>query len=300
VNKETYSADIINVRIHHYFFNVVLNKHFEKSIDIAAPAHNHHYFELHILMEGDCVIVSYNKEYSMEVGNTYLIAPGLYHYLVKKSTYVKKYSIRFGYSKLKKDDFEVSQRQEEFLDNLFPVRGFHILKESFQLNSLVESMHYEIAAKSRGFYVTLQALFIQLIVVLARTVSLNKSDAEKIQIAVGEKLLLKNIDTRKCLMIENFFDDNCHRPDIHPGDLAKLLFVSERHLHRILIETYELSFQQKLIETRIELAKYLFINQNLTVAEVCDRVGYSAVNTFSNLFRKKTGITPAKYKTYSK
>jgi AraC-like DNA-binding protein len=300
LEKETHLTDIISVRIQQYLFNVVFNKRLTNQIGTPDPAHNHHYYEFHILMEGDCVIVADNKVYKMDAGNIYLIAPSLYHYIIKKSTNVKKYSIRFGYSKLKLDDHTTSQKQEEFLNNVFPVIGFHILKDIYKLSCLVDSMHYEIAAKEKGFSVNLQALFVQSIVILARTISLNKDCVIKPHIDAEKKPLQKNIDTRKCLLIENFFDNNCHRLDIHPEDLAKLLYISERQLNRILMDIYKLSFKQKIIETRIELAKYLLINKNLTVSEVCERVGYIAVNTFSNLFRKQTGISPSKYRNYSK
>ena len=46
---------------------------------------------------------------------------------------------------------------------------------------------------------------------------------------------------------------------------------------------------------RMEHAKKLLAEQKLSVAEICESVGYSSVSYFIRIFKEATGTTPAKY-----
>lgn len=48
---------------------------------------------------------------------------------------------------------------------------------------------------------------------------------------------------------------------------------------------------------RIEYAKKLLMQEeDMTVAQICQKVGYSNIPYFIKLFKEMTGMTPAKYK----
>jgi AraC-like DNA-binding protein len=53
---------------------------------------------------------------------------------------------------------------------------------------------------------------------------------------------------------------------------------------------------QYLRNRRIARAKDLLVTTPLPVTEVCDRVGFSSLGSFSSLFRRLTGETPAAYR----
>lgn len=46
---------------------------------------------------------------------------------------------------------------------------------------------------------------------------------------------------------------------------------------------------------RMEYAKELMAGQQLSVAEICEAVGYSSVSYFIRIFKEMTGTTPARY-----
>ena len=48
-----------------------------------------------------------------------------------------------------------------------------------------------------------------------------------------------------------------------------------------------------MIYLRIEYAKGLLEKGKLTVAEVCEKVGYGNISYFIKVFRETTGMTPA-------
>jgi len=55
------------------------------------------------------------------------------------------------------------------------------------------------------------------------------------------------------------------------------------------------SFQDYMLNTRLEKSKLLLLTTDLKVYEVADRVGFEDVNYFSVRFKKKYGISPKNY-----
>ncbi len=51
-----------------------------------------------------------------------------------------------------------------------------------------------------------------------------------------------------------------------------------------------------LITQRIERAKTLLKNSSMSVGEISEEVGINDINNFTNLFRKKTGMTPGEFR----
>lgn len=55
-------------------------------------------------------------------------------------------------------------------------------------------------------------------------------------------------------------------------------------------------YKDYLISLRVEYAKKLLAEEDMTVADVCQKVGYSNVSYFIKKFKEGTGVTPATYK----
>jgi len=71
--------------------------------------------------------------------------------------------------------------------------------------------------------------------------------------------------------------------------------ISKYHLIRVFKKYYGTTPRQYLINKRIEQAKYILIDGK-SVTETCYAIGFESVFSFSNLFKIKTGITPANYR----
>lgn len=55
-------------------------------------------------------------------------------------------------------------------------------------------------------------------------------------------------------------------------------------------------YRDYLIYLRIEYAKEILSKEDISVAELCQKVGYGNVSSFIRLFKEVVGVTPAKYK----
>ncbi|MEG0501781.1 MAG: helix-turn-helix transcriptional regulator, partial [Cellulosilyticaceae bacterium] len=56
------------------------------------------------------------------------------------------------------------------------------------------------------------------------------------------------------------------------------------------------NFREYIIDIRLEKAKEMIRNTELTIKEIGINIGYEDPNYFTKIFRKKIGITPSEYR----
>jgi AraC-like DNA-binding protein len=86
-----------------------------------------------------------------------------------------------------------------------------------------------------------------------------------------------------------------------PGEYAKLMHISERHLNRICKSTVKQSVGDVIHERIILEAKRLLASGDVAVSEVAVKLGYDDPAYFSRLFKIKTGFSASEFmKRYRK
>jgi len=91
--------------------------------------------------------------------------------------------------------------------------------------------------------------------------------------------------------IDNFFAH--HYMDSSANkQLAALLHVSTRQLHRILMEHYGKNYREKLNETRIRVAAGFLMDSTMSISEISEKMGYSTSEHFATFIKNETGLTP--------
>lgn len=93
-------------------------------------------------------------------------------------------------------------------------------------------------------------------------------------------------------------DRSYHTP-ITIVELSHAVALSPFHLIRAFRRLYKQTPHQYLIDKRIEKAKDLLRNSDLSITEICLAVGYESLGSFSSLFQKVTGISPSMYRSRS-
>lgn len=86
--------------------------------------------------------------------------------------------------------------------------------------------------------------------------------------------------------------------DVTLEDIARAVNLSPFYFSRFYKDETGVNFIQKLIEIRIDEAKRLLIENDLSLKEVSQRVGYPDPNYLSKLFKKMTGYTATEYKEH--
>lgn len=84
--------------------------------------------------------------------------------------------------------------------------------------------------------------------------------------------------------------------DITLTDLAQKYQISPGYLSRLIKEELQLSFSEYIASKRIQKAKELLAEENLSIEEIAERVGYNDYYYFTKVFTKIAGISPSKYR----
>jgi AraC-like DNA-binding protein len=88
-----------------------------------------------------------------------------------------------------------------------------------------------------------------------------------------------------------------HRADdIKLADVARVTHVTSFYLCKIFKKATGLTFVEYRNRLRIESAKKLLLNPNLTVSEVAYSVGFQSLTQFNRLFRRVVGMAPTGFR----
>lgn len=90
------------------------------------------------------------------------------------------------------------------------------------------------------------------------------------------------------------FIDQHFAEKIDLDNIADEAYFSKFHFLRLFREVYHKTPHQYLSFVRIEKAK-LLLAADLPVSQVCYMVGFESVSTFSGLFKRVSGESPAAY-----
>ena len=83
--------------------------------------------------------------------------------------------------------------------------------------------------------------------------------------------------------------------DFNVSRAADLLGLSVAYLSKYFKQQTGVNLLNYLNSLRIDYAKKLMDEEQITVAEAADRAGYESANTFIRLFKKYAGDTPGNY-----
>jgi AraC family transcriptional regulator len=80
------------------------------------------------------------------------------------------------------------------------------------------------------------------------------------------------------------------------AELARVACMSPNHLLRTFRQLFHQTPHQFLVDRRLEEAKRLLANEELTVTDICLGVGFESLGSFSTLFRKQFGCSPSEWR----
>ncbi|GGB18102.1 helix-turn-helix domain-containing protein [Puia dinghuensis] len=98
----------------------------------------------------------------------------------------------------------------------------------------------------------------------------------------------------QCRAAKRLIDERCCG-GVDLDGIARGVFVSKFHFIRQFSRCYGVTPYRYLTERRMQEAKVL-LDAGVSVAETCYRVGFCSVPSFSTLFKRYSGCTPATYR----
>lgn len=112
-------------------------------------------------------------------------------------------------------------------------------------------------------------------------------------------VITKATYSAEALKLKNYLDSNFHRI-ISAKELSKIIFRSPDYCQKLFIREFNITPYAYQIERKMQTAKLLLVNTNMSITEIAEKLGYNDIHYFSNLFQKKCGYRPSSYRKASK
>jgi len=120
-----------------------------------------------------------------------------------------------------------------------------------------------------------------------------------IALMLTEYILLKDLLKPKYdILLENaqkFIEENI-ASEFTTKDICDKLGVSKNVLYKVFRNNLECTVGEYISEKRIEKAKELLMKTDLSLQTVSEKIGINNYTYFCKLFKKKTGVSPLKFK----
>ena len=104
----------------------------------------------------------------------------------------------------------------------------------------------------------------------------------------------EKMEQAKIFMTENIYGE------IDPEQLAARLSISYSWFRKAFKDYTGYAPAKYFQELKLRKAKQLLVGSTHSVKEICYMLGYASTEHFSNLFKKNTGLTPIKYRSFGR
>lgn len=121
---------------------------------------------------------------------------------------------------------------------------------------------------------------------------------------IEPELFLEAVERILCYRksFNNLFDQileyiNCnYHEELELQDCAEMFHTSSSYIARMFKKYTDTNFSSYLNDLRIKEATKLLKETDLSIKEVCYKIGYNNLNYFYKMFKKNVGVTPTIYK----
>ena len=241
--------------------------------------HNHYYNEFIIVEEGEANLETEEGIRKMRPHQVALIPKNMLH-LIRWIPGSKYLSIGFTYK-------EIAMKNKLFnsfskFDRQFS-RGLIITEKEEIFTKLTSDMKRYIREPYTFSFLMVQSLIQQFILQFYEKTAEDENVGNSTPFVADFNFIINQ-------RINNIQDKT------KLSDIANELFISERHLSRIIKKQYGVSFMERKQQLKIESAKQLLRSSDLSIEKIADRVAFYDTGTFIKQFTKRVGISPAQYR----
>ncbi len=256
----------------------------------VAPSHTHDCIEMVYVVKGSGIHHIDGEPFPLMRGDLYVIDEGTEH------TFRSETDLSFYNILLKVDLYDRSERQR--LGSLSHLTAFLLDQRgrlapgtrpkttiapphSDAMALLLARITDEIAAKASGWELIAKACFTEFLVTVCRLASSHREAPE-----VGEGPVAKALGC-----IHERYSEH-----VSLDQIAEIAGVSSGHLGEIFKERTGVTIHQYLTKLRIEQARTLLAETELSITEICHRAGFEDSGYMTRVFKRVTGMSPRAYR----
>ncbi len=107
---------------------------------------------------------------------------------------------------------------------------------------------------------------------------------------------IKGADNDFVRTIRNYIRDHLSDADINRIKIAEVMHLNPDYLSYCFHKEFEMTLTAYITLKRMDQAKYLLKNTNLSITEIAEQVGIPNISYFYRQFKKSTGKTPQQFR----
>ncbi|MBQ8321354.1 MAG: helix-turn-helix transcriptional regulator [Clostridia bacterium] len=236
----------------------------------------HSFFELHLCTEGKCEIDVGGEVCKLTKGKYVLIPPIVRHRILSVSEDFTK--LVWGFSilsdelcgRVSSEPYKVREVPQCALVALELMLGEAEDPSGFQAVSII---------RDQLFYI---------LILLVRDITGIRAD-------------VRSVKEPRALMREmrRYVSENLSAR-VGLKDVSKWLYVSERHIERLCLSEYSVSFGEMKRSIQHERIRALLSGTDYSLSEIAACAGFADEYSMSKFFKRREGVSPARYRRQSK
>ncbi|MBE6956981.1 MAG: helix-turn-helix domain-containing protein [Ruminococcaceae bacterium] len=273
-------------------FSVGIMRHQPPST--PSTPHTHLNCELFFINQGQCTARCGEQEYICNRSDILLVGDGLRHNVSRLSPDAVLYSFHFSFVPDRQDAPLYSRLRDRISS---PV----LLQGQETLLSVLNLIRQEFALR-RSMYDTaidalLQVFYTQLLRCLLDAPVSDLSQPFQIDPPTDlEHRLCDSVPQIFYTAILDSFFNSLPVEEATLSLLALCLHLSTVQARRVVKQYYGISFQEKLIQTKLKKSRLLMDTTDLSLKAIAEQVGYSSYRAFFKAFADHFGQTPSEYR----
>ena len=262
-------------------------------VNMITPNHNHDFYELNYVMEGQVFETVGGENYIFEEGTLLLMHPSVFHasYMAKGSRgfnilirkeYIEKLNHLFS-SKCEKNPIERIASKSSYI--IFKSKN----PDFFNRYILeLDEKQKELSVKNGMLSVYSESLITKML--------LDISCAESSGLITTEYSEVKSADTPNTIL--QYLKDNYKTVTLY--SLSKKFGYSQSQIARIIKKYTGHTFSSYITSARMAEATFLAINTDKTVMQISEEVGIHSPEYFCRLYKKQVGLSPLAHRKYAR
>lgn len=245
----------------------------------GGDVHSHTFWEIAYVLQGDMVNCVNGEEYPMAFRDIVILRPNDEHYYVDKADKIDYRDIYVSESTFKKvcDGFS-KELYKELLERekplLFSIDTEHLL--SVEKSVSLFDQYIERQKDLDNIFERIVSRIISLYYETQITREFN------------------SVQTQGISQVFRYIEDN--PTEVSYETVLKMLGYSKSQANRLFVKYSGESITTKIIKSKMQYAKTLLLNKNLSIIEISAETGYSNPSNFVRVFKKMFGTTPSKWR----
>jgi AraC-like DNA-binding protein len=275
ISTEDYTIEV-------YWFRIM-----NKEGDWFIKRHVHSTYEFHFCAQGNCTVDTDSGSFPIREGMFYLSAPGRYHAQrpAKEGEFIE-YSLNCAIRKTGLVT-QAAGKEVEDIFNIFMNSPCFPVRDRFGILPLFNQALEEADQRPLGYLWTLHSVIPRILVAAARAIEEEQRIAGTIRSPSEPSF--------RMVRIEEYVQSNIDK-DIAPGDIARLLNLSDKQIARIILAHKGYPTKKYITRTKLRRAKELLATSDQPIKEIARQLGFSSEYYFSAVFKLHEGMPPGVFR----